>query len=735
SNPATIFDVFVELSSQSSTSTPSIIYKYPEDYFEEKILKHVVEFAFPCRISKPLYFSEAVQLFSFVLTNVEGKYTFGYCRHAPKSNTCLCFLSALPWSEFFYKLLNQIASLSNSIDNAKIVENSRVESICPDDSKLPKIPDNRHLTEYYNAVDEQNMIAIWASMLCERRIIMIGSKLGRLTSCILAANLLIYPMHWYVLKFCMPDMTLKNTICFTRLLIYLSFSAPMPFLIGVPSVNYAKAIKEIDMSDIVTLNIDNREFHSPFNDVASLPSEVCSVLKKNLRNSNHLLGDGVARSFLRALVVLIGGYREALQFRPGESILFSPDSFILSRPAPLRHFLTRMLELQIFRQVINILIDFFPYVEFCFKFIEDKLDNLNSGFDACLRDEFEQECSQYSGKEYGKFNSQYNEWFVNMKKEGGALMKQIRTKVKTKGKEAIKDFKVMLNELKDDAGISSSRPSSSQKISAPSVTNSPYLSPKLNHKSSTTSLTKLNKNKPLINLLGSHEYLSTESIDKISNKSESTADLTAAKESSLIDELRSIFSKPTEILSKLEASQMKTTFSSNREEDFADIDSLNIGQQANVSKSVDSLLSFSGPSDNAKSINGGLNLNTEPESRFQNLYSYSPSSIVGYKTHSTTTKNDIDRLLIDFSNSSAGSSSLNDSDSAKKSNENIRQFFDPLFITASATAINSNVDDQIESPVLRRTSKDSNFAGKMHNFAKNLPKIDDSLAKRWETFE
>lgn len=35
-------------------------------------------------------------------------------------------------------------------------------------------------------------------------------------------------------------------------------------------------------------------------------------LKHSLRHSNHLLGDGLARSFVRALAELLGGYRAGL---------------------------------------------------------------------------------------------------------------------------------------------------------------------------------------------------------------------------------------------------------------------------------------------------------------------------------------------------------------------------------------------------------------------------------------
>lgn len=58
-----------------------------------------------------LSFSNAVQHFSFVLTSLDSKWTFGFCRQAPGAQTALVIISYLPWHEFFFKILNQIAEL------------------------------------------------------------------------------------------------------------------------------------------------------------------------------------------------------------------------------------------------------------------------------------------------------------------------------------------------------------------------------------------------------------------------------------------------------------------------------------------------------------------------------------------------------------------------------------------------------------------------------------------------
>ncbi len=85
-------------------------------------------------------FSTTVQNFSFVMTNQEAQWTFGFCRCAPNSETALVrlrarstvrkhnlflfvsqvMLSSLPWHETFYKILNHAAELTNSSDAAEL---------------------------------------------------------------------------------------------------------------------------------------------------------------------------------------------------------------------------------------------------------------------------------------------------------------------------------------------------------------------------------------------------------------------------------------------------------------------------------------------------------------------------------------------------------------------------------------------------------------------------------------
>ena len=139
-------------------------------------------------------------------------------------------------------------------------------------------------------------------------------------------------------------------------------------------------------------------------------------MRRRLKTPGHMIGDGVARVFLRALVQLIGDYRDALRFRQGEQSTFCSEALVQSRPPALRPFLESMLQLQIFQQ-----------------FIEERLDMLNSG--QGFSDEFELEACLYSDKSSSRLKQQYKEWLATMRKESGALLKKanpaVRHAVKT----------------------------------------------------------------------------------------------------------------------------------------------------------------------------------------------------------------------------------------------------------------------------------------------------------------
>ncbi|XP_013793866.1 DENN domain-containing protein 1A-like isoform X2 [Limulus polyphemus] len=454
-NPAHVFDCFCEISVPTrGCEVASIQRSYPEKYSEEEILKSVPEFAFPCEFT-----IKHVQHFSFILTNIDSRWTFGYCRHAPDTPTSYVFLSALPWHETFYRLLNYVSEIASKNEEAVWTflgalyhipvpnpghtlhvlwdkDQNQFVAQCPDHRKLPAIPENRNLMEYFSAVDVHNMIMLFASLLHERRIVITSKRLSRLTACVQAASVLLYPMQWqHIIIPVLP----------VRLLDYLS--APMPFLIGVSEPTMSQ-VDQTELGEVVLLDADANKIYTPFDDLQTLPGEIITSLKKNLKNPNAMLGDGVARAFLRAMVQLIGGYRVALKLQLGEKISFDPRKFIQSRPS-MQTFLEKILNLQLFQQ-----------------FIEGRLELLNSG--KGFHDEFEFEVNNYEDKNASGLTTQYKEWLFTMKKGSGAFFKSVKSKFKDRSKQVYKDFRVKAHEKHHKDSIKKKNQDDTQPKSAPS---------------------------------------------------------------------------------------------------------------------------------------------------------------------------------------------------------------------------------------------------------------------------
>uniref|UniRef100_A0A0A1XIL1 DENN domain-containing protein 1A n=1 Tax=Zeugodacus cucurbitae TaxID=28588 RepID=A0A0A1XIL1_ZEUCU len=429
----------------ASQTTPScvIVESFPEGYRDEKTMADIPAFAFPCKIE-----SDSVQSYSFVLTTDDSKWRFGFCRHDPKTDTAMVIITSLPWHDTFLRLLTLLAELRRCDDTTTTGINNANDDFStflaeaynrgvPDPGghlklfynggqnyfvferplqfQLPSIPENHNLNLYYNFVDPKNMIAVFAAMLAERRIIFTSRRLDRLSSCIQAANAFLYPMVWQHIFIPVLPMKLKDYL-----------SAPMPYLIGVPQI-VLETMTPDELGEVVILNCDTKVFQSPFDDVREMPADIVSQMKKQLSHSHEHIGDRVSKIFLGVLVQLISGYRDAVEFRETGKT-FNRDKFIESRPKHLRPFLAKMMELQIFQQ-----------------FIDERLQMLNTGLG--YSDEFELETARYAEKMKKR---RHYEFLNNVKEKTNPAVKSAVKSVKegSRGvKSAYKDFKSKLRDI------------------------------------------------------------------------------------------------------------------------------------------------------------------------------------------------------------------------------------------------------------------------------------------------
>ncbi|XP_059710447.1 DENN domain-containing protein 1B isoform X4 [Haemorhous mexicanus] len=404
-NPERTFDLVLKVECQATENEdPVVLWKFPEDFGDQEVLNSVPKFCFPFDVERVSQ-NQVGQHFTFVLTDIESKQRFGFCRLTSGGKVCLCILSYLPWFEVYYKLLNTLADyLAKEQENDS---NDLLKSLyshpVPKANALVSLS-VRNLTEYFVAVDVNNMLQLYASMLHERRIIITSSKLSTLTACVHASAALLYPMYWQHIYIPVLPPHLLDYCC-----------APMPYLIGV-HLSLIEKVKNRSLEDVVLLNVDTNTLETPFNDLNNLPGEVVSALKNKLKKQSTATGDGVARAFLRAQAALFGSYRDALRYKPGEPITFCENSFVKHRSSTTKQFLETAVNLQLFKQ-----------------FIDGRLSKLNAG--RGFSDVFEEEIT--AGGFCGGNSRSYQQWMHTVKK-GGALINTAMTKATPAVKTAYK---------------------------------------------------------------------------------------------------------------------------------------------------------------------------------------------------------------------------------------------------------------------------------------------------------
>ncbi|XP_042568389.1 LOW QUALITY PROTEIN: DENN domain-containing protein 1B-like [Cyprinus carpio] len=426
-NPARTFDLALQVACPSSENEdPTVLWKFPQDFGDQEVLQTVPKFCFPFDVERVCQ-TQVGQNFTFVLTDIESKQRFGFCRLTSGCRVCICLLSYLPWFEIYYKLLNTLADylskhqeddlndMLETLHNHPLPKpytavNLSVHSyfIAPDINGLPTIPENRNLTEYFVAVDVNNMLHLYASMLHERRIIITSSKLSTLTACVHGSTAMLYPMHWQHIFIPVLPPHLLDYCC-----------APMPYLVGV-HLSLLERVKSRSLEDVVILNVDTNTLESPADDLHNLPSDVVSSLKSKLKKQSTATGSGVARAFLHAQAALFGSYRDALIFVPGEPITFCEKSFVAHRSSTMRSFLEMAVNLQLFKQ-----------------FIEGRLAKLNAG--RGFTDVYEEEITAGG---FCRSNSRsYQQWIhTKMRQRAKPVVKNLQM-AKNHAKRKIRDMK------------------------------------------------------------------------------------------------------------------------------------------------------------------------------------------------------------------------------------------------------------------------------------------------------
>ena len=150
--------------------------------------------------------------------------------------------------------------------------------------------------------DVQCCLALFAALLFERRVIIVGTDLAAVSTAAHAAAALVAPFKWqHIFLPSLPHPFLE--VC----------TAPMPFLVGVHAA-HAAALDRMPKEEVFRVDLDSGEYTYFPADLDALPSKPRRALEQKLefqlRGSSRIDDAAVARAFRVFLSTTVSSYRK-----------------------------------------------------------------------------------------------------------------------------------------------------------------------------------------------------------------------------------------------------------------------------------------------------------------------------------------------------------------------------------------------------------------------------------------
>ncbi|CEG00176.1 DENN domain [Ostreococcus tauri] len=149
------------------------------------------------------------------------------------------------------------------------------------------------------------VLALFAALVTERRVVLTGSRLEFVSGAVHAANAALYPLSWqHIFLPVLPEGFLD----------YLT--APMPFLIGLHS-SLVSVMKRLPCDDIFTLDLDTGEFTYFDEDLRSMPAGPFTLLRvgllREMEKSRGQDSQAVAQVFRTFFSSVLGQYKQHIK--------------------------------------------------------------------------------------------------------------------------------------------------------------------------------------------------------------------------------------------------------------------------------------------------------------------------------------------------------------------------------------------------------------------------------------
>uniref|UniRef100_A0A8C6SM69 DENN/MADD domain containing 2C n=1 Tax=Neogobius melanostomus TaxID=47308 RepID=A0A8C6SM69_9GOBI len=380
-----LFQIFVVVSlrkgPQGHAYTPEITQQFPKMFDKasrlskeaEDQLKVIPKFCFPdAQDWKPSAHMPS-ETFSFVLTGEDGSRWFCYCRKILPSGKgkrlpeVHCIVSKLGCFNLFAKILEEVER-RREISNALVYPFMRsvmeapfpapgrtvsVKSFLPgsgnEELTLTRPVDSRlehvDFDILLQCLSVGRLLQVFASLLLERRVILIADKLSVLSRCSHAVLALLYPFTWQHTFVPVLPASMLDISC-----------SPTPFLIGVLSPCLPELL-ELPIEEVLIVDLCSDRFVVQLGDEdCILPSKLQAALQQVLEEREHHadLSSLLSEAFVRFFVEMVGHYPLHMTETSSGTKELHRENFRKSHPSKgVRQLLQLFMETQMFAGFIQ----------------------------------------------------------------------------------------------------------------------------------------------------------------------------------------------------------------------------------------------------------------------------------------------------------------------------------------------------------------------------------------------
>lgn len=414
----------------SDHSKTDTIFSWPESLEESDLMTS--NFCFPDASRWRTGSQLSGEMFCFFLTTGTGDRKFCWClRYQPVGSDlpeAICVVSMIGEAGFYQQLLNSVREARmHSLELAQETLKSAHRL------KLPR--PNQEL--YINACDHEGfkytgvlkrmteshystarfgqlvkslpislLIQVVASMLLERRIILLAEQLSTLSSCILSLSTLLYPFTWpHTLITVLPPSLLELV------------HSPTPYILGMFS-SCRNFVHDSSLDEVLVIDLDEGCFVRYVGDESRiLPKKIQKALtlalsdvpKENGMRSCGITDVTLTEAYLRMFVEMCGHYKDFISSSAGTGNTFQGEEFVKA----------------VSSSSIRLFLEWFSRTQMFQVFIHDRMK------DSFVEDLFDQRIEEYK-KEMEGFNNSANKFmrskfFSFFKSYGSKIKKSLKS--------------------------------------------------------------------------------------------------------------------------------------------------------------------------------------------------------------------------------------------------------------------------------------------------------------------